>query len=111
MRFIEYMDVGGATHWSMDRVVTRDQMIASLEQRYGLITPSSKRRRRPPIATACRTGRRSASSRPRRGRSAKTAIGVALRRMACGTCVSMRRAARISERHCVVDHRRRSWLK
>jgi cyclic pyranopterin phosphate synthase len=39
VRFIEYMDVGGATHWSMDRVVTRDQMIASLEQRYGLITP------------------------------------------------------------------------
>jgi cyclic pyranopterin phosphate synthase len=39
VRFIEYMDVGGATHWSMDRVVTCDQMIASLEQRYGLITP------------------------------------------------------------------------
>ncbi|MET0168040.1 MAG: GTP 3',8-cyclase MoaA, partial [Vicinamibacterales bacterium] len=39
VRFIEYMDVGGATHWSMDRVVTRDQMIASLEQRYGRITP------------------------------------------------------------------------
>jgi GTP 3',8-cyclase len=39
VRFIEYMDVGGATHWSMDRVVTRDQMIASLEQHYGSITP------------------------------------------------------------------------
>ena len=25
VRFIEYMDVGGATHWSMDRVVTRDR--------------------------------------------------------------------------------------
>ena len=23
VRFIEYMDVGGATHWSMDRVVSR----------------------------------------------------------------------------------------
>jgi cyclic pyranopterin phosphate synthase len=39
VRFIEYMDVGGATHWSMDRVVTREQMIASLEQHYGPITP------------------------------------------------------------------------
>ena len=39
VRFIEYMDVGGATHWSMDRVVTRDQMIASLELHYGPITP------------------------------------------------------------------------
>ena len=24
VRFIEYMDVGGATHWSMDRVVSRN---------------------------------------------------------------------------------------
>jgi cyclic pyranopterin phosphate synthase len=39
VRFIEYMDVGGATHWSMDRVVTRDHMIASLEAHYGPITP------------------------------------------------------------------------
>jgi cyclic pyranopterin phosphate synthase len=39
VRFIEYMDVGGATHWSMDRVVTRDQMIASLEPHYGPIRP------------------------------------------------------------------------
>jgi cyclic pyranopterin phosphate synthase len=39
VRFIEYMDVGGATHWSMDRVVTRDQLIASLEGHYGPISP------------------------------------------------------------------------
>ena len=39
VRFIEYMDVGGATHWSMDRVVTRDQILASLEPHYGPITP------------------------------------------------------------------------
>jgi len=35
VRFIEYMDVGGATHWSMDRVVSRTEMLASLAQRYG----------------------------------------------------------------------------
>src|SRR4029453_13875428 len=39
VRFIEYMDVGGATHWSMDRVVTRDQILASLEAHYGPLTP------------------------------------------------------------------------
>jgi cyclic pyranopterin phosphate synthase len=39
VRFIEYMDVGGATHWSMDRVMTRDQMLASLESHYGRVTP------------------------------------------------------------------------
>jgi cyclic pyranopterin phosphate synthase len=39
VRFIEYMDVGGATHWSMDRVMTRDQMLASLESHYGCVTP------------------------------------------------------------------------
>ena len=39
VRFIEYMDVGGATHWSMDRVVSRGEMIAALASRYGPITP------------------------------------------------------------------------
>jgi cyclic pyranopterin phosphate synthase len=39
VRFIEYMDVGGATQWSMDRVVTRDQMLTTLSARYGLIEP------------------------------------------------------------------------
>jgi cyclic pyranopterin phosphate synthase len=33
------MDVGGATHWSMDRVVSSREMLARLEQRYGAITP------------------------------------------------------------------------
>jgi cyclic pyranopterin phosphate synthase len=39
VRFIEYMDVGGATHWSMDRVVSRAEMLATLERRYGAVTP------------------------------------------------------------------------
>jgi cyclic pyranopterin phosphate synthase len=41
VRFIEYMDVPGATHWSMDRVVSRDEMLSRLEQRYGKITPAA----------------------------------------------------------------------
>jgi len=39
VRFIEYMDVGGATHWSMERVVSRREMLERLAGRYGTITP------------------------------------------------------------------------
>jgi GTP 3',8-cyclase len=42
VRFIEYMDVAGATQWSMERVMSRAAMIERLEQRYGKITPSSE---------------------------------------------------------------------
>jgi cyclic pyranopterin phosphate synthase len=33
------MDVGGATRWSMDKVVGRDEMLARLARRYGAIEP------------------------------------------------------------------------
>jgi len=39
VRFIEYMDVGGATHWSPDRIVTRAEMLDALTARYGSIEP------------------------------------------------------------------------
>jgi len=39
VRFIEYMDVGGATLWSMDRVVSRAEMLEVLGRRYGPIEP------------------------------------------------------------------------
>jgi cyclic pyranopterin phosphate synthase len=39
LRFIEYMDVGGATQWSLDRVVSRAEMLQELERRYGRIEP------------------------------------------------------------------------
>jgi cyclic pyranopterin phosphate synthase len=35
VRFIEYMDVGGATHWSMDKVFSRKAILAVLRQHYG----------------------------------------------------------------------------
>jgi cyclic pyranopterin phosphate synthase len=38
VRFIEYMDVGGATQWSMDRVVSKTQMLDLIAQRYGPAT-------------------------------------------------------------------------
>ncbi len=39
IRFIEYMDVGGATRWSMDKVVSRTEMLEMLSRRYGPIEP------------------------------------------------------------------------
>ena len=39
VRFIEYMDVGGATHWSPETVVSRDEILARLGDRLGPIEP------------------------------------------------------------------------
>jgi cyclic pyranopterin phosphate synthase len=39
VRFIEYMDVGGATKWSMDQVVPRFEILQALEKRYGATEP------------------------------------------------------------------------
>jgi len=39
IRFIEYMDVGGATKWSAEHVISRREMLATLSQRYGRIEP------------------------------------------------------------------------
>src|ERR1051326_2577437 len=39
VRFIEYMDVGGATKWSPGRVLSRAEMLDILSNRYGAVTP------------------------------------------------------------------------
>jgi cyclic pyranopterin phosphate synthase len=39
VRFIEYMDVGGATRWTMDQVVPRSEMLERLARRYGPAAP------------------------------------------------------------------------
>jgi cyclic pyranopterin phosphate synthase len=39
VRFIEYMDVGGATKWSADGVFSRKDILTRLSARYGTITP------------------------------------------------------------------------
>jgi cyclic pyranopterin phosphate synthase len=39
LRFIEYMDVGGATRWSPERVVPRREILERLAQRYGIVEP------------------------------------------------------------------------
>ncbi len=39
VRFIEYMDVGGATRWRPEAVVSRAEMLARLTEHYGAVTP------------------------------------------------------------------------
>ncbi|MEO7193106.1 MAG: GTP 3',8-cyclase MoaA [Vicinamibacterales bacterium] len=39
LRFIEYMDVGGATAWRPDAVVPQAEILERLQARYGAITP------------------------------------------------------------------------
>src|SRR5256885_13953511 len=41
VRFIEYMDVGGATRWSRDQVVSQREMLDVFTRRYGPVEPVS----------------------------------------------------------------------
>ena len=43
VRFIEYMDVGGATRWNRQTVVSRQEILAALTTRYGAIAPVGDR--------------------------------------------------------------------
>jgi GTP 3',8-cyclase len=47
VRFIEYMDVGGATLWSRDQVLSRAEMIDALQLRLGRIEPVVEHRSAP----------------------------------------------------------------
>jgi GTP 3',8-cyclase len=50
IRFIEYMDVGGATHWRPEKVFSRAQMLERIASIYGAIEPLPS----PPSAPADR---------------------------------------------------------
>jgi GTP 3',8-cyclase len=39
VRFIEYMDVGGATHWRRENVVSRHEILKDVAARFGAATP------------------------------------------------------------------------
>ncbi|MEO6308077.1 MAG: GTP 3',8-cyclase MoaA [Nitrospiraceae bacterium] len=43
VRFIEYMDVGGANEWSQEKVFSRAAMLTLLSQHYGKIEPMPER--------------------------------------------------------------------
>ena len=48
VRFIEYMDVGGATGWSAEQVVSQREILEVLSARYGAITPVTTQDRSAP---------------------------------------------------------------
>ena len=77
VRFIEYMDVGGATHWSLGEVVSQQEMLAKLEAHYGPIEREAGRALRPQSASACATARALASSHRSPSRFAGLAIAAA----------------------------------
>lgn len=41
VRYIEYMDVGGATAWSLDQVISQEEILARLSRAFGRIEPVS----------------------------------------------------------------------
>ena len=43
LRFIEYMDVGGATRWSREAVVSQQQMLEAIETAFGPVTALQER--------------------------------------------------------------------
>jgi cyclic pyranopterin phosphate synthase len=57
VRFIEYMDVGGATGWSPRLVVSRDEILGILARRYGPIEPLGRPGAAPASRYALRDGR------------------------------------------------------
>ncbi len=56
IRFIEYMDVGGATDWSASRVVPRTEILARLERAFGTMTPMDSRATAPATRYALPNG-------------------------------------------------------
>ena len=43
LRFIEYMDVGGATHWTGGAVISRREMLDRIRAHYGAVLPLDER--------------------------------------------------------------------
>src|SRR5437016_5405734 len=54
LRFIEYMDVGGATHWSLDQVVSQRHMAGPHRSRSGRATGRGRSRRAVPDRVVAR---------------------------------------------------------
>ncbi len=58
VRFIEYMDVGGATRWDRSLVVDRQQILQSIRARFGDLAPLDRGRGAPAEAWALGDGTR-----------------------------------------------------
>ncbi|HEV2491706.1 MAG TPA: GTP 3',8-cyclase MoaA [Terriglobia bacterium] len=56
VRFIEYMDVGGATRWSLDQVVPRAEILASFQRHFGRVEPVEETAETLPTGAAANNG-------------------------------------------------------
>lgn len=56
IRFIEYMDVAGATRWRADQVVSQSEILRSLEKRWGPVEPVDGRGAAPAQRFRLQTG-------------------------------------------------------
>ncbi len=56
LRFIEYMDVGGATHWTMDEVVSQREVLSLIRQLRGPVRPMPRAKHESAPATQYQLG-------------------------------------------------------
>jgi len=109
VRFIEYMDVGGATSWTIDKVFSRAAMLERLSQHYGpiesVVTESWAQR----SVFAYQMGPCLGLLPPRPRRSVAPATAAGSPPMACGTCASMRVTGSICVSHYGLGSPERSW--
>ncbi len=57
LRFIEYMDVGGATQWSWSKVVPRTEILERVAKRFGPVSPLQKTDNAPADRFTCADGK------------------------------------------------------
>ena len=87
-RFIEYMDVGGATQWSRDKVFSRAEILEVLGRRYGRIDPIIEVSSAPAERFVLPDGTVFPSSPRQPPHSAGPATEVDSRQMGSGSCAS-----------------------
>ena len=108
VRFIEYMDVGGATSWTMEKVCSRATMLARLSQYYGPIAPVVEETWAPAERFAYPMGQFLALLLPRLHPFAVPATAAGSRPMACGIYASMPVRGSICGSHYAPGLRKRS---
>jgi Molybdenum cofactor biosynthesis enzyme len=98
VRFIEYMDVGGANDWSQPQVLSRAAMLTQLSGTMGSLSRCLSVERRRLSDICCRMGRHSGLFLQRPRRSVARAIVAGSPLTVCGITVCMPRRGRICER-------------
>ena len=109
VRFIEYMDVGGATHWRMQDVVPRAEILARVEAHYGPVRPMPGRASAPAerfrLPDGTTFGIIASTTEP----FCADAIAAASRPTVCGCSASTRKAASTCAARCARARPPTTW--